>query len=164
MASILPIYCVDTSALIDLPRNYPQVVFPPVWSSLEQLIVADRLIAPKEVLRELAKKDDAVHKWAKANGQMFVTLDAPQQALLSQIMNDYQGWVDVSTTTPVADPFVIALARSGGSSRCVVSHENAGGPGAVKIPNVCQRYTVEHIRLVDVFVKEGWTFTAGGGA
>lgn len=163
MASVLPVYCIDTSALIDLPRHYPQTVFPPVWSSLEQLIVAERLIAPKEVLRELAKKDDAVHKWARANGQMFVVLDGPQQTLLSQIMNDYQGWVDVSATTPVADPFVIALARTGGSPRCVVSHENAGGPGAVKIPNVCRGYAVEHIRLVDVFVKEGWTFTAGGG-
>ena len=163
MASVPPVYCVDTSSFVDLPRHYPQAVFPAVWTSLEQLVAAGRLIAPKEVLRELAKKDDVVHNWAKANGHMFVNLDGPQQTVLLQIMADFPTWVDSAASTPVADPFVIALARSGGAQRCVVSHELPGGPGAVKIPNVCQRYSVEHLRLVDVFVREGWTFHAAGG-
>ncbi len=158
MAKAQVVYCVDTSALIDLPRHYPQASFDAVWTSLELLIADKRLIAPREVLKELSKKDDAVHRWAKKNSSMFLDLDGPQQALLSQIMSDFQNWVDLAATSPVADPFVIALARTGGSSRCVVSHENPGGPGAVKIPNVCQHYNVDHIRLVDVFVKEGWRF------
>jgi len=144
------------------PVTIPPAVFPAVWTSLEQLVVAGRLIAPREVLRELAKRDDVVHKWATANGHMFVNLDGPQQTMLTQIMTDFPGWVDLGASTPVADPFVIALARSGTAPRCVVSHENPGGPGAFKIPNVCQRYSVEHLRLVDVFVREGWTFHAGG--
>jgi hypothetical protein len=53
------VYCIDTSALIDLPRHYPSKVFKgTVWQSIETLIGTGRLRAPREVRRELAKQDD----------------------------------------------------------------------------------------------------------
>lgn len=157
------VYCGDTSALIDLPRNYPSAVFGVVWDKLVGLIAEGRLIAPREVLRELLKKEDEVSAWAKANGAMFVDLEPAQQVMLTEIMTAFPNWVDHLTDRPVADPVVIALARSRlaanpGIPCWVVAHEQPGGPGAMKIPNVCQQYNVRHIRLVDIFVKEGWTF------
>lgn len=160
-----PIYCIDTSALIDLRRRYPSKVFGALWAEIEGLVAAGRLIAPREVLRELEKGDDDMYKWAKTHSGMFVDLDKDQQELLKEILRSFSKWVDTETDRPVADPMVIALARhatlaNGGASRVVVSHEVPGGQGATKIPNVCQRYGIPHIQLVEMFYREGWSFPA----
>lgn len=158
-----PSYCIDTSALIDLGRRYPPRVFGALWSKVEELIAAGRLIAPREVLRELQKGDDEMYQWAKGHPAMFVDLDHDQQILVAEIMAAFPSWIDTTTDRPVADPMVVALARSrtladSGAPRIVVSHEVPGGKGATKIPNVCQRYGVQHMQLVDVFEREKWSF------
>lgn len=164
MASAPPaIYCIDTSALIDLGRRYPQKVFGALWREIERLINRGGLIAPREVLRELQRGDDEMYKWAKKHDRMFVELDGEQMALVREIQGAFPRWVDHEADAPIADPFVIALARqqtllNASAPRVVVSHENPGGPGATRIPNVCERYGIEHIQLVDLFMREGWTF------
>jgi Domain of unknown function (DUF4411) len=107
-----PVYCIDTSALIDLWRRYPQKVFGGLWAAIEKLIEDGRLIAPREVLRDLQKGDDEVYKWAKKRAKMFVDLDAEQQALLKEVLKDFPKWVDPLSQLPEADPLVIALARA----------------------------------------------------
>ena len=153
----------DTSSLIDLRRRYPPNIFGALWTEIEKLIEQGRLIAPREVLRELQKGDDDMYKWARKHQTMFVDLDQDQQALLTEILAAFPKWVDVETDRPVADPIVIALARqgtlaNGGAKRAVVSHELPGGKGATRIPNVCQQYGVQHIQLVEMFEMEGWSF------
>lgn len=154
------VYCIDTSALIDLPLNYPSKVFKgTVWRSLEGLIGTARLRAPREVRRELAKQEgDEVHRWVKGHNNLIVGLPSNQQVLLKQIMDQFPGWVDHETAQPVADPVVIALARSYNPLATVVAHERAGGPGAMKIPNVCAHYKITCMTLPQMFVAEGWTF------
>lgn len=152
------VYVVDTSALVDLPILYPRAVFDGLWTSLEQLIADQRLIAPHEVYRELGKKDDEVFKWVKRHKAMFVDLGAAQQALLREILGAFPNWIDRETDKPVADPLVIALARSGSTPRCVVAHENPGGKGATRIPNVCQQYGIDYVKLAEMSVREGWRF------
>jgi len=164
MASDPPaIYCIDTSALIDLRRRYPPKVFGVLWLKVEELVAAGRLIAPREVLRELQRGDDEMHQWAKKHRAMFVDLDHDQQTLLKEILAAFPGWVDTATDRPVGDPMVIALARSrtladADAPRVVVSHELLGGRGATKIPNVCQQYGIQHMQLVDIFEREEWSF------
>ncbi len=166
MANEPPVlYCIDTSALIDLRRRYPPKVFGALWVEIEALITAGRLIAPREVLRELERGDDYMFKWAKRHGAMFVDLDANQQQLLREILVAFPKWIDLDTDRPVADPMLIALARTrsladGAATRIVISHEVPGGKGATKIPNVCQQYGIPHIQLVDMFDREGWSFPA----
>jgi hypothetical protein len=157
------IYCADTSALIDLRRRYPPKVFGALWTEVERLINRGRLIAPREVLRELQRGDDEMYKWAKTHERMFVDLDEEQMALVREIQGAFPRWIDHEADAPIADPFVIALARrqtllNAGDPRVVVSHENPGGPGATRIPNVCERYGIEHLQLVDLFIREGWSF------
>jgi hypothetical protein len=161
----LAIYCCDTSALIDLRRRYPPKVFGALWTAIEDLIAAGRLMAPREVLRELEKGDDEMYKFAKKHPAMFVDLDGDQQHLLAEIVTAFPKWVDTDTDRPVADPMVIALARhaslaNGGATRIVVSHEMPGGKGATKIPNVCQQYSIQHVQLVELFEREDWSFPA----
>jgi len=157
------IYCIDTSALIDLRRRYPRKVFGALWAKVEELMAAGRLIAPREVLREVERGDDEMYQWAKKHRAMFVDLDHDQQTLLKEILAAFPSWVDTATDRPVADPMVVALARSrtlvdAGGPRIVVSHEILGGKGATKIPNVCQQYGIQHMQLVELFEKEDWSF------
>lgn len=52
------VYCIDTSALIDLNRMYSRDIFPTLWRRLGDLVKSGRLFAPLEVLREVEKGDD----------------------------------------------------------------------------------------------------------
>jgi len=156
------IYCVDTSALIDLPLQYPRSVFgDAVWRSLDILVSDGRLRVPREVRRELGKQEgDEIYRWVRSRGNMVIPLTLDQQGLLREIMARYSTWVDHQTQSPVADPIVIALARSYHPPGIVVAHEILGGPGAMKIPNVCRDYGIKCIRLPDLFVREGWRFAS----
>jgi uncharacterized protein DUF4411 len=51
-------YCSDTSALIELHATYGGDVFVSLWQNVAGLVKEGRLIAPREVLREIEKKDD----------------------------------------------------------------------------------------------------------
>jgi hypothetical protein len=130
------VYWVDTGALIDLPIRYPRSVFgDTVWRSLEILIAEGRLRVLREVRRELGKQEgDEICRWVRSRGTVVVPLDAQQQHLLQEIMARYPRWVDHQTNLPVADPIVVALARSYAGSGTVVTHETPGGRGAMKIP------------------------------
>jgi len=127
------------------------------------LIEAGRLFAPREVLRELEKKDDEILAWAKNFPLIFIEPDAQQLQLVKDILAKHAGLIDPNKYIPDADPFVIALALSRRQglfpSDCqVVTEEKLAGPGGLKIPNVCAAYNVPCIRLVNVFELEGWVF------
>lgn len=158
MARPSEIYCIDTSALVDLGLLYPRSVFDGLWTELELLVANGRCVAPREVGREIARRDDEVSRWVRRQGGMIINPDAAQLQLLADIMAAFPDWVDRDTQQPVGDPWVIALARSHNPHACVVAHENIGGPGARKIPNVCQQYGVDCIRLLEMVQREGWTF------
>lgn len=105
------IYVFDTSALIE-PWNdlYPPDTFPDLWERIDGLIKAKRIISPDEALRELARKDDGVHAWAKARPQMFVKLDGTFLVRSKEITNRYPRMLDQKPGKNGADPFVVALA------------------------------------------------------
>ena len=155
---LFPGYCIDTSALVDLWRtSYPPDVFRTLWHRIEDLISEGRLIAPREVSKELEKRDDELLKWARRNKKMFKDLDTFQIKEVQRILNDFRDLVDPNRTTPEANPFVIALAEAKGWS--VITSENPGGPGGCpKIPDVCKEYGIDCLGLVDFFRKEEWEF------
>jgi hypothetical protein len=158
MAELFGGYCIDTSALIDLWRRaYPRDIFASLWKNIESLISQGRLIAPREVYRELAKQDDHLFKWAKAHKQMFKNLDSEQANLVAEIEDKFQDFVDENKDTPEGDPFVVALGMS--KDFAVVSSETPANPGArPKIPDVCKAYNIKHFALLAFFRKENWTF------
>ena len=110
------VYCIDTSALIDLKIYYPLNRFPSMWQRLEQLVKVDRLIAPEQVFEELKPKlgsnGDEIYRWAKAHKRMFKALDSQQTKLATAIIAKFPGLIDPNKTIPDAGPFVIALASA----------------------------------------------------
>lgn len=153
-------YSIDTSALIDLKPYFPHI-FTSLWKNLENLISQKRLIAPREVLEELKKKDDELLKWAKGHRQIFKNLDNEQMNQMRNILKDFPKFVDTDKTTPEADPFVIALAMSEGCT--VVASEkpvnlNANPDVRPRIPDVCEKRNVKCITLEEFFREQKWEF------
>ena len=159
------IYVIDTSSLIRLNKENPIDVFPSVWKSLETLVKGDRLIAPREVLDEIARRDDQLKVWAKTQKRMFKEPTASQTQLVKDILIRYPSIVKVDKLYS-ADPWVVALTLELASSpqrtlvtikRIVVTEEKLRG-NQITIPFICKNYTIDAIDIVELFRTEGWKF------
>ncbi len=151
-------YCVDTSALIDAwVRSYPQDAFPTFWTNVDCMIGNGSLICPDEVLHELEKQEDDLHQWGKNRPALFYPIDEELQLAVRQVLGDFPRLVDTKRFRHQADPFLIALAKITG--RTVVSGEkNSGRPDAPKIPDVCARYGIRCITVLQLIREQQWRF------
>ena len=108
-----------------------------------------------EVVRELERKVDDIHKWVKQRRAMIVPIDVEVQKHLAEIMTKYGRLVDTKKNRSGCDPWVIALARARGL--IVVTGEKAtGNLKKPKIPDVCNDLGVPCLEVVDFFRKQGW--------
>jgi hypothetical protein len=140
-------------------------VYVSVWKNIDKLIQNDRLIAPKEVLKEIGDYDDALEKWAKKQKKLFKAPTVMQIEIVQRILRDYPSLVNVNAKHS-ADPWVIALAIELSTQtqqtlveikRIVVTEEKLRG-NKVRIPFVCSKREVECIDIIEMFRAEGWKF------
>ena len=158
---LFPGYCIDTSALVDLwRRRYPPDVFPSLWKKIEDLLSQGRLIAPREVLKDLEKyfdENDELLKWTKKHKGFFEDFDEEQQKQVKNILAKFNNLIDEKKTTSESDPFVIALAITKGWK--VITSEKPTSPGGKpKIPDVCDKYGIKCIPLLEFFREQKWYF------
>ncbi len=153
------IYCIDTSALIDLYEYYPYDIFPKVWQQVENLIHREELIAPKCVLNELSMIEDRLLKWAKKKNirKMFKELDKKSINIVLDIIKNFSTLIDPNSLTEEADPYVIALAVS---RDCIIitSEKSKLRKGKYAIPDVCKEYKINCFSLVELFRIKNWQF------
>lgn len=153
-------YSIDTSSILEgWRRHYPPDIFPGLWVRLDHLIESDELVATDEVLRELARRDDEIHTWAKQRSRMFLPIDEEIQIATAEILALFPKLVDDRPTRSGADPFVIAVAKV--HNLIVVSEEQRRPnttPERPNIPYVCDRLGIPCIRLVDLMRAERWSF------
>lgn len=149
-------WCFDTSALIEpWVRLYPPDIFGMVWEKLEELIAEGEIVAPHDVLLELAKQKDDLHAWASTQPDFFVEPDREVMETFSEIVNSYPGFMKVNSTKSGADPFVVATAEV--HKLPVVTYEtHAKKDNAPKIPNVCHHRDIPVAQLVDVLRTSGF--------
>lgn len=150
----------DTSALIDgIERFYPIANFPALWEKIDELIADGRLHVSEEAWNEAICVDSVLKDWCTddtaGRSRCVVRTDAAIGALAGAIAAQFPHWAKQGTKNN-ADPFVIAVAEV--KSCTVISGEKNGGPGQPKIPYVCGVRQVDHRRIVDVVVREGWVF------
>lgn len=156
------LYCIDTSSLLKL-KDYPRDVFPSLWMNRERLISEQRIIAPREVLRELVLGDDEIARWAKQNRVMFLDVDDAQATTLREILQRFPALSDHMKAGPHADPLLVALTlaktRENPSSDCmVVTEERLRGKGSLRIPSICVELGIRAITLLDFLRQEGLSF------
>jgi hypothetical protein len=160
------IYCIDSSSLIKLKRDYRPNVFRTLWEKVELLLNAGRLIAPIEVFEEVSKKDDDLARWARENKKkLFKRLDQKQVDLATEVQGKFPALANPGTFGPAADSFIIALARVqeqnltgqliSSPARCVVVTEERG---TGRIPGACNHYNLICLSLLELFEREGWEF------
>ncbi len=151
-------YCIDTSALLDgWVRYYPRDVFPTLWDKLEKMIAGGRLVAPDEVLKELSKNDDDLHKWARLQGGLFYPLEDDIQIATAEILATFPKLVNNERNRSIADPFVIAVAKAR-KLFVVTGEKRKGNPSRPKIPDVCDAYGIKCLTLLELMKNEGWKF------
>ena len=151
------IYCIDTSSLIAAwQERYPPEHFPAFWGKMNVLIDQGQLVAIREVLEEMTKRSDELHKWLKQRGEMFRDLEAPIQLEAARILGRFPRLVGERKLRTSADPFVIALAKVEGMT--VVTEEKPTGSlqSNPKIPDVCGAIGVPWIGLLDLIKAEKW--------
>ncbi len=79
---------------------------------------------------------------------------------VAEIMRNFPSLVDPNKMRPVADPFVIALARNlvnnlTGDEPVIITQER-NRPN--KIPHVADSYNIQSIDLLEFFNNEKWQF------
>ncbi|MEM1609222.1 MAG: DUF4411 family protein [Thermoplasmata archaeon] len=158
---LYPIYCIDTSALINLTRypGYPRDIFPAIWNKLESMIKGGEIISPIEVYEEIKARDDPIYKWCKQNKKMFIDIDNCQTQQLHQIERKYdlKVWeiqmnnVDTSgKRKPWADPWVISL---GICEDAIIVTDEKNSPN--HIPYIANAFKKQCLSLIDFFKAIG---------
>jgi predicted nucleic acid-binding protein len=149
-------YCLDTGVFIRAWReSYPPDVFPTFWTTFEQFIEDGEVGSPQVVLEELSKKDDELHKWAKATKGLFQPLKEDIQTAVSEILQKFPRMMEEGRDRNTADPFVVAMAKARGLT--VVTTERSGSKKP-KIPDVCQHFGIPSLGLVGLLRELKWTF------
>ena len=152
-----PRYSIDTSSLVAAwAERYPPDTFPTFWNRLEELIASGLLVASKEVLRELKRRDEDLHDWFKAREDVFIEIDDDVQDIVIDLMGRYPKFVDERTGKSAGDPFVIALAAAYNPRLVVVTEEGGGSANRPKIPFVCAQEGVDCINLLEMIRELGW--------
>ena len=171
-------YVVDTSALIDLHKWYPDHTFPSVWERLEKLSKEDRIAAPRMVKKEIHERNEFLHNWRAEHEKMFREDESLMEALKT-ITKKYP-YYEMIRYRDHADPFVAALAmQMGGLMGPVIitqekkakfaSRDRAAGGSQQnpdcrramkrpKIPDVADRFEIEWDDLFGLFRREELVF------
>ena len=148
-------YVIDSSALFDLKNQYPSHIFSSVWERFNEMVLENKIVSTREVLREISKGNDELIEWAKENVDFFLEPSNEELFIMQDIMQTKytQREIDKYSTRPWADPFVISCAKH--FRLPLIQHEKND---PFKIPTICKTLDVECLTLIEFFEEENWTF------
>ncbi len=106
---MMSVYVADSSSLTNPHRQIPTDVFPSVRGRLESDINAGRLIAPREVRKEIEKKNDALSQWISEHPGTLVKDSADPKKVSVAVGRDWPSTVKDEERTDGL--WVIDLAR-----------------------------------------------------
>lgn len=154
------IYVFDSGPLIDLFGHYYPERFPSLWRMFDELVQRDDIISVREVSLEVIDYGDRLSDWAKINPAVFKQPEVGELVFVREIFGiaHFQALLNKKQrlqNKPVADPFVIAKAKSVRGS--VVSTE-VFKDNAARIPNICDYFGIPHLSLEKFMKAENWTF------
>lgn len=152
-------------------HGYPILNYPGMWECMADLVADGRLIMIEQARGEC--KDESAQPWLDSCSTMVRKFSHEVNICINQLQKDLttdkQYLVDPSSDKDMADPFVVALAMAENlklsgeyhsGQVIVVANEKPAFKtrGKIKIPDVCKRYSIECIQLVDVVKRENWVF------
>ncbi|MCC6705020.1 MAG: DUF4411 family protein [Thermomicrobiales bacterium] len=152
------IYCLDTSVIINMHRDFKIERFPGLWGKLDDLIEDGRLFIHRQVYEELqAKGTESCLRWKNSlPKRCVIEMDGFQGAIVGQITSDHaylRSYYVQPENKNKADLFLVAIGKL--NHWCVVSDE---GKKEWKIPDICKKYNVECLDKWGLMEAEDWTF------
>ncbi len=149
----------DTSAYLNGWHDHlPPATFGSVWEFISSEMAAGRILAPREVLTELLRKDDEVASWARERADAFIEPSEQVQRRAGEI---YQLLPNPGVRDD-ADPFVIAEAEVRGFT--VVTYEGRSFNGVPtrrwdrQMPGICRHLDVGCATLPEALSQLGGSF------
>jgi hypothetical protein len=153
----MSIYVFDTNVFLTLGHYYPRR-FPTIWERIDRLATAGELISVREVRNELEYvcSFEHINNWVQVHRHIFRIASALECQIVAEIFQrkQYLGLVrrkSILKGSPVADPFVIASAKSHRRGCVVTQEENR--PDGARIPVVCNQLEVRWLNL-EGFLEE----------
>lgn len=154
-------YVFDTNVFYALGHYYPSR-FPTIWARLEDLVKDGSMQSVREVLREIESNCpfESIENWAKAHRGIFKPPGDQEMRFVAKLFEkkQYQGFVkrqNILKGRPVADPFVIAVAKHSEGRVVTLESPTAGG---ARIPAACKDFGVTCIDLEQFLEREGLRF------
>jgi predicted nucleic acid-binding protein len=153
----------DTNVLITLMAHHPlgKPTYQAIWDEIESLIkrknIFSTMVVYEEIMRYLGK-DDRLKKWAISHKKrFFIPPDEKTWRYAQDIIKNFPDLIDkkkLQTGEPDADPFLIALAKSEGTT--IVTQERKDLPN--RIPMVASHYKFKSIDLYEFFEERKLKF------
>lgn len=149
----------DTSTYLNGWHDHlPPATFGSVWEFISARMAAGDILAPREVLTELQRKDDEVAAWARDRAESFVE---PTETVQRRAGEVYQLFPNPGLRDQV-DPFVIAEAEVRGLT--VVTYEGRSFNGVPtrrwdrQMPGICNHLDVGCATLPEALAALGGSF------
>jgi hypothetical protein len=146
------VFIVDASSWICLHEQYysPEI-FPALWTRLRTAALEGRIKAPTKAIAEIGE-EDGIGAWVRMIKPSIVppVTSAITQAVATvsrdfpDLLKDYSG--------RDADPWLVAYAMRLGY---VVVTEESLSTGKPRIPNACEKYSVECIKATEMLRRLG---------
>ena len=160
------IYVFDSSSLVHAFRYFKADIFPSFWKNFQAIVKANELTSVMQVYHEIINYGNSLSKWAENKKVLFTEPNENEQQIVQEILSDAHNRELVPKSkqiknVPVADPFVIAKAKS--ISGCVVTEDGFNVKGelkenVVKLASVCKKLDVSCLNLNDFMRQEKWKF------
>ena len=156
------IYVFDTNIFASLFKNYYRKRFPSLWKRFDAMVADGEIVSTREVRRELEAQSDEASKWANDNPKVFIMPTADIANFVGTIYSVRHFQANIEQKKLLrggknADPFLVATAATLDPAGTVVTLE-VNRDNAVKIPNMCQHFSVRCLSLEEFIEKESWVF------
>jgi hypothetical protein len=158
------VWVADTSSIIAVRRSFPNVVKARVFNRLTELVEADRLIFPTQVLQELERvadpnAPDDQYNWARANAQRAVSVASCSLEEVKAVLEIVPDILDIDKDVGVdeADPYILTVARrlrqSGVDAR-IVTEERKDSPTKMSLNTAAGILGIPSLPLAGLIVFE----------
>lgn len=167
-------YILDTGFFV-LIRDYYPGTFPSFWEGIDSLVQANTISSVhmvREEIEDYGGEQEHLLSWVKKNKSIFTEPTSIEMEKVKDIFAEepFQNLIDRKARLrhkPVADPFLIAKALV--VKATVVTKElparkykdkdgNTQEPPKIKIPDVCEHFSVPCISPREFMEAQDWKF------
>lgn len=149
-------YIIDTSAILSQKpdEQHRRTVHKSQWKKIDELIKSQEIVMCSEIFDEV--KDEDIKKLLVTLNCKVFEVDDDIQRNVRRIVTECPKLISFTdkSGTSSGDAFLIATAMK--YNLVIITEENK--QSEKKIPQVCKRFNVESINILELCERENWVF------